>query len=267
MSPSISFPSTISVSLSDLAKMIDHSLLHPTMTDAEVASGLAIAAKYKVATACVKPYSIAQALGTLQGTGVLVCPVIGFPAGNSTTEVKVFEATKAAQAGGKEIDMVINVGKALGGDWEYVATEIRAINSAVVANGAILKVIFENDFLQPEVIVKLCKICSDIGVAFIKTSTGYGFVKQKSGQYNYQGATYSDLQLMRENSEKEVQIKAAGGVRTLDDLLRVRSLGVTRVGATATEAILEEAMKRGIGETRVEVKVLPPNDAVVAAGY
>ncbi|KAH8652659.1 deoxyribose-phosphate aldolase-like protein [Tricladium varicosporioides] len=266
MSASTSFPSTISVSLSDLAKMIDHSLLHPTMTDADVASGLAIAAKYKVATACVKPYSIAQALTALQGTGVLVCPVIGFPAGNSTIEVKVFEATKAAQAGGKEIDMVINIGKALSGDWEYIATEIQEINSAVVANRAILKVIFENDYLESEVIVKLCKICSDIGVAFVKTSTGYGFVKQKSGQYNYQGATLPDLRLMRENSKKEVQIKAAGGIRSLDDLLRVRSLGVTRVGATATEAILEKAIKRGIGEERVEVKVLPPNDAVTLNG-
>jgi deoxyribose-phosphate aldolase len=266
MSSSISSPSTILVSLSDLAKMIDHSLLHPTMTDADIAAGLAIAAKYEVATACVKPYSITQALTALQGTGVFVCPVIGFPAGNCTTEVKVFEATKAAQAGGKEIDMVINIGKALSGDWGYVAAEIQAINSAVVANGAILKVIFENDYLEPEVIVKLCKICSDIGVAFVKTSTGYGFVKQNNGQYNYQGATLPDLQLMRENSSKEVQIKAAGGIRTLDDLLRVRSLGVTRVGATATAAILEEAIRRGIGEEKVEVEILPPGATAVGTG-
>ncbi|PVH75084.1 deoxyribose-phosphate aldolase-like protein [Cadophora sp. DSE1049] len=258
MPPSDTFPPTISVSLSDLAKMIDHSLLHPTMTDSEIASGLAIAVKYKVATACVKPYSIPQALAALDGTGVVVCPVIGFPAGNSTTEVKVFEATRAAEAGGKEIDMVINIGKALSGEWEYVATEVQAVNSAVVAKGAILKVIFENDYLTTEEIVKLCQICSDIGVAFVKTSTGYGFVKQKSGEYSYKGATIPHIQLMKENSKKEVQIKAAGGVRTLDDLLRVRVLGVTRVGATATEAILEEAMKRGIGETKVEVKVLPP---------
>ncbi|KAI9674238.1 MAG: hypothetical protein M1829_003785 [Trizodia sp. TS-e1964] len=268
MSPAATFPCTISVSLADLAKMIDHSLLHPTMTDAEVAAGLAIAAKYKVATACVKPYSIPQAVAALRGTGVLVCPVIGFPAGNSSTEVKVFEATQAAQAGGKEIDMVINVGKALGGDWGYVAAEIQAVNSAVVANGAILKVIFENDFLGPAEIVKLCRICSDSGVAFVKTSTGYGFVKQKSGLYSYQGATLSDLQLMRENVDSGVQIKAAGGVRTLDDLLRVRALGVTRVGATSTEAILEEAMKRGIGEERVAVEVLPPSNAIAGnKGY
>lgn len=268
MSSFVTFPETISVSLSDLAKMIDHSLLHPTMSDSEIASGLAIAAKYKVATACVKPYAIPQALAFLKGTGVDVCPVIGFPAGNSTTEVKVFEATRAAELGGKEIDMVINIGKALSGDWNYVRAEIQAINSAVVAKGAILKVIFENDYLRQEEIVKLCEICSDIGVAFIKTSTGYGFVKQKSGEYNYRGATLPHLKLMRENSSKQVQIKAAGGVRTLDDLLRVRALGVTRVGATATVAILEEAMKRGIGDEEVEVKVLPlQNSGTVLPGY
>ena len=257
MASSIKFPPTILVSLPILAKMIDHSLLHPTMTDTEIATGLSIAAKYKVATACVKPYSIEQAISALKGTGVDVCPVIGFPAGNSTTEVKVFEATKAAEAGGKEIDMVINIGKALGGDWDYVQKEIQAVNEAVVSKDSILKVIFENDFLTDTDIVKLCRICSEVGVAFVKTSTGYGFVKQSNGMYNYQGATLPHLNLMRENVKEGVQIKAAGGVRTLDDLLRVRALGVTRVGATATEAILEEASRRGIGEELVEVNVLP----------
>ncbi|KAF7921956.1 uncharacterized protein EAE98_008167 [Botrytis deweyae] len=257
MATSIKFPPTVSVSLPILAKMIDHSLLHPTMTDTEIATGLSIAAKYKVATACVKPYSVEQAVSALKGTGVDVCPVIGFPAGNSTTEVKVFEATKAAEAGGKEIDMVINIGKALGGDWDYVQKEIQAINEAVVSKGSILKVIFRNDFLTDAEIVKLCHICSEVGVAFVKTSTGYGFVKQSNGMYNYQGATLPHLDLMRENVKKGIQIKAAGGVRTLDDLLRVRALGVTRVGATATEAILEEAMRRGIGEELVEVNVPP----------
>ncbi|KAI9648958.1 hypothetical protein NHQ30_001524 [Ciborinia camelliae] len=236
--------------------MIDHSLLHPTMTDAEISTGLSIAAKYKVATACVKPYSIEQAVSALEGTGVDVCPVIGFPAGNSTTEVKVFEASKAAEAGGKEIDMVVNIGKVLGGDWEYVQKEIQAINDAVVSRGSALKVIFENDYLTDVEIVRLCRICSEVGVAFVKTSTGYGFVKQSNGMYTYQGATLQHLNLMRENVKEGVQIKAAGGVRTLDDLLRVRALGVTRVGATATAAILEEAIRRGIGEDLVEVSVL-----------
>ncbi|CAD6443873.1 08d9259b-1c3d-4375-afcf-55f1db1a8f41-CDS [Sclerotinia trifoliorum] len=257
MASSNAFSPTLAVSLPILAKMIDHSLLHPTMTDAEISIGLSIAAKYKVATACVKPYSIEQAVSALKDTGVEVCPVIGFPAGNNTTEVKVFEASKAVEAGGKEIDMVINIGKALGGDWDYVQKEIQAVNDAVVSKGSILKVIFENDYLTDLEIVKLCHICSDVGVAFVKTSTGYGFVKQSNGMYSYQGATLPHLDLMRKSVKAGVQIKAAGGVRTLDDLLRVRALGVTRVGATATEAILEEAVRRGIGEELVVVFVLP----------
>ena len=248
---------SITVTRQQIAKMIDHSLLHPTMTDAEILDGLRISKQYGVATACVKPYSIVQAKEALQGSDVLVCPVIGFPHGNSTTDVKVFEATAAARAGGKEIDMVINIGKALGGDWDYVRDEIRAINDAVVAQGAILKVIFENDYLQDEHIIRLCQMCSDIGVAFIKTSTGYGFVKQQNGMYSYKGATVPQLKLMREHSKPGVQIKAAGGVRTLDDLLHVMSLGVTRIGATATVSIMEEAAKRGITDQPTTVTFKP----------
>jgi deoxyribose-phosphate aldolase len=235
--------------------MIDHSLLHPTMTDAEVLAGLEISKKYDVATACVKPYHTAMAAKYLAGTSVGVCPVIGFPHGNSTRDIKVAEARQAAREGGVEIDMVVNIGKVLSGEWEYVANEIKAINEVVVAEGAILKVIFENDYLQEDHIVKLCQICSYIGVAFVKTSTGYGFVKDcATGQYNYNGATLPHLALMRKSSSPDVQIKAAGGVRTLDDLLRVRALGVSRVGATATVAILEEARKRSTGEEKVKVK-------------
>jgi len=247
----------ITVTLTQLAKMIDHSLLHPTMTDKEVQDGLEIARRYNVATACIKPYHIPLAKEYLSGTSVLVCPVIGFPHGNSTTAVKVFEAESAAKAGGQEIDMVINIGKALSGEWKYVTNEIKLINDAVVKNGAILKVIFENDYLQEEHIAKLCEICTDLKAAFVKTSTGYGFVKQPNGMYTYKGATVPHLKLMRKHSAADVQIKAAGGVRTLDDLLYVRSLGVTRIGATATIAILEEAKKRGIGETPVEVPLVP----------
>ena len=227
------------------------------MTDEDIVAGLRIARANNVATACVKPYLIPLAKKELAGSDVLVCPVIGFPHGNSTTEIKVIEATAAAKAGGNEIDMVVNVGKVLGGDWDYVKEEIRQINEAVVANGAILKVIFENDYLQSQHIARLCEICTELQVAFVKTSTGYGFVKQKDGSYNYRGATVKDLKLMREKSGKDVQIKAAGGVRTLDDLLHVMSLGVTRIGATATVAILEEAKKRGIGNEPVEVSFKP----------
>jgi len=233
--------------LRDLAKMIDHSLLHPTMTDDEVRRGCELARKYDVATACVKPYSIPLAKEILAGSDVGVCPVIGFPHGNSTTRIKVAEAEAAAREGGTEIDMVINIGKATGGDWSYVSNEIKAINDVVMANRAILKVIFENDYLTEAQIIRLCHICSEIGVAFVKTSTGYGFVKQENGMYSYKGATMAHLKLMREHCPSKVQIKAAGGVRTLDDLLLVRSLGVSRIGATATQSILEEAKKRGIG--------------------
>ena len=239
------------ITIRDLAKMIDHSLLHPTMTDAHVAEGCRLAREYGVATACVKPYCIPLAKEILAGSDVGVCPVIGFPHGNSTTAIKVIEAVEAAKAGGSEIDMVINVGKALGGDWDYVAAEIKAINDAVVAGKAILKVIFENDYLQDGQIIKLCEICSAIGVAFVKTSTGYGFVKQPNGDYNYKGATERHLKLMRKHCAPGVRIKAAGGVRSLDDLLRVRALGVDRVGATATPAIIEEAKVRfGLGAAR-----------------
>jgi len=247
----------ITVTLTQLAKMIDHSLLHPTMTDNEVLAGLEIAKKYSVATACVKPYLIPLAKKELAGTDVLVCPVIGFPAGNSTIEVKVFEANRAAQAGGDEIDMVVNIGKVLGGNWDYVTEEIRQVNEVVVKQGAILKVIFENDYLKDEHIIHLCKICTELEVAFIKTSTGYGFVKQPNGLYTYKGATVPQLKLMREHSGSKVQIKAAGGVRTLDDLLHVMSLGVTRIGATATVAMLEEARARGITEKPTTVTFKP----------
>jgi len=257
---------TLKVSLIELAKMIDHSLLHPTMTDEDIRKGCELARKYDVATACVKPYSIPLAKSVLEGSTVGVCPVIGFPHGNSSTSIKVQEAEAAAKAGGTEIDMVINIGKALGGDWGYVESEISAINAVVVANGAILKVIFENDYLHDPAIIRLCEICSKIGVAFVKTSTGYGFVKQPNGMYSYQGATLHHLGLMRKHSAPSVRIKAAGGVRTLDDVLLVRSLGVSRIGATATQVILEEAVKQGIGTTPIEVE-LKTSALGAVAGY
>lgn len=229
----------------DLAKMIDHSLLHPTMTDAETLKGCEIARRYDVATVCVKPYAVPMCKQALQGSDVKVCSVIGFPHGNHTTQIKVAETELAIREGAVEIDMVINIGKALGGDWQYVRADIEAVNHACVRNGAILKVIFETDYLQDEQIIELCQICSAVKVAFVKTSSGYGFVKQPNGDYNYKGATEHNLTLMRRHSAPEVQIKAAGGVRNLDQLLKVRELGCTRSGATATEAMLEEAKKRG----------------------
>ncbi|CAE6467833.1 unnamed protein product [Rhizoctonia solani] len=248
----------LNITLRDLSKMIDVSLLHPTMTDAEILSGLQNARTYDAAAACVKPYAVTLALEALEGTNVKVCPVIGFPAGNSTTAVKVFEATEVVKEGAHEVDMVINIGKVLSGEWDYVTEEIKQINDTVTSGGAILKVIFETDYLQDPDIIRLCQICSSLDIAFVKTSTGYGFKKQPNGMYNYAGATDHNLKLMRQHSNEKVQVKAAGGVRTLDDLLRVRALGVTRVGATATREILQEAVKRGIGKDPKEVEVEIP---------
>jgi deoxyribose-phosphate aldolase len=233
------------LTLKTLAGMIDHSLLHPTLTDEAIVRGCEVARTYAVATACVKPYAIHLAKGVLNGSGVGICAVIAFPHGNSTTSIKVREAEEAVLSGAGEIDMVVNIGKVLGGAWDYVSREIRAVNDIVLGQQAILKVIFENDYLEDAHIRKLCEICAQCAVAYVKTSTGYGFVKQANGMYSYAGATDHQLRLMREHCPSGVGIKAAGGVRTLDDLLRVRRLGVTRIGATATADILEEAKRRG----------------------
>ncbi len=233
-------------SLSSIAKMIDHSLLHPTMTDQELINGCLLSVKHKVASVCIKPYAVSLAREILDDSGVAVGAVVGFPHGNSRMAIKLEETDQAIADGATEIDMVVNVGKVLSQDWDYVSEEIRQVNRLVVERGALLKVIFENDYLPDDSFkIKLCEICSAHAVAFVKTSTGYGFVKKENGMYSYAGATDHDLALMRKHSAPSVQIKAAGGVRTLDDLLRVKALGVTRVGATATESILAEAVKRG----------------------
>ena len=233
-------------SLHSIAKMIDHSLLHPTMTDQELRDGCEVALRCDVASVCIKPYAVPMATELLVGSDVKVGTVVGFPHGNSRVDLKVREAELAMDDGAEELDVVVNVGKVLSADWDFVAKEIAEVNRVAVDGGAILKVIFENDFLaDDESKRRLCSICSEHGVAFVKTSTGYGFVKQVDGSYAYVGATDHDLALMRSASAESVQVKAAGGIRTLDDVLRVRALGVTRVGATATEAILSEAKNRG----------------------
>jgi deoxyribose-phosphate aldolase len=228
-----------------LAKMIDHSLLHPTMTEEQLRSGCAVATQYQVASVCIKPYAVGQAAAWLAGTEVKVGTVIGFPHGSSSTATKVYEAEEACRNGAAEVDMVVNIGQVLGEAWSYVENEIANVFAATQRHAAMLKVIFENDYLpSDEYKIRLCEICSRIGVAFIKTSTGYGFVQGPDRRYGYQGATDHDLILMRKHSDPRVQIKAAGGIRTLDDLLRVQRFGVTRVGATATAAILQEARQR-----------------------
>jgi deoxyribose-phosphate aldolase len=235
-----------------LAKMIDHSLLHPAMTDEELDEGCRLAARYGVASVCIKPYAVKRAAKLLKDSGVLVGAVIGFPHGNSATEVKRYETALACRDGAAEIDMVINLGKALGGDWDYVAHDVKAVCDEAHRHGAKVKVIFENDLLaaggaglgSDDLKRKLCEIAAAAGADWVKTSTGYGFVKGPDGRYSYQGATDHDLALMRASSPPHVQVKAAGGVRDLDGLIRVRELGATRCGATATVAILDEYRRR-----------------------
>jgi deoxyribose-phosphate aldolase len=236
----------------ELAKMIDHSLLHPTMTDRELEEGCKLAARYGVASVCIKPYAVSRAVELLRGTGVLVGAVIGFPHGSSSTETKRFETELACRDGAAEIDMVINIGKALSGDWEYVERDVKAVCDEAHGHGAKVKVIFENDYLAnggaglsaDDLKAMLCRLCEEAGADWVKTSTGYGFVKQKDGSYNYKGATEHDLRLMRSVCSAKVQIKAAGGIRDLDGLIKVRDLGGSRCGATATAAMLEEYRRR-----------------------
>lgn len=244
----------------ELAGMIDHSLLHPTLTDAEFEAGCALAAKYRVASVCIKPYAVRRAVELLAGSPVKVGCVIGFPSGNSTTEVKRYETELACRDGAVEIDMVINIGKALSGDWEYVEQDVRAVCDEAHRHDAKVKVIFENDYLKQggagltsdEFKIRLCQICERAGADWVKTSTGYGFVKQADGSYNYQGATEHDLKLMRANCSDRVQVKAAGGVRDLDGLIKVRQLGATRCGATATAVMLDEYQRRLAAGTKAE---------------
>ena len=229
----------------DFAKMIDHSILHPTFTDNDLKEGCEIAKNYDVASVCVKPYMVKDAAKLLKGTDVKVGCVIGFPHGNSTTAIKVIETILACKDGAEEIDMVINIGKALQGDFDYVEKEIKEIANACHENGAILKVIFETDFITDRNMkIELCKICSRAGADYVKTSSGYGFVKQPNGDYNYVGATIPDLILMKESVSEGVKVKAAGGVRNLGQLIEVQKAGATRCGATATVSMLEDAKRR-----------------------
>ena len=222
------------VTYREVAKMLDHSLLQPTLTDAEMDRGCQLAREYGVASVCIKPYYVRRAAELLRGSDVLVGTVVGFPHGGHLTKIKVAEAEAAMDDGAAELDMVVNVGKVLSGDWSYVRDDVAAVVEAAHRRKAIVKVIFENCFLKAEHKEALCRICGEVNADFVKTSTGYG-----DG-----GATDEDLALMRRCSPARVQVKAAGGVRTFDRLLAVRALGVTRVGATASKPILDEARQR-----------------------
>ncbi len=217
--------------LADLAKMFDHSLLQPSLTDAQLVAGCKLAVEYDVASVCIKPYAVKLAAKLLAGSTVQASTTIGFPHGGHTTGVKVYESERAMDDGATELDMVVNIGKVLSGEWNYVADDIAAVVRAAHARACKVKVIFENALIQDADKVELCRICSDARADWVKTSTGYAET----------GATVADLTLMRKHAAAWVQVKAAGGVRSYDTLLAVRAVGVSRVGATATKAILDEA--------------------------
>jgi len=227
-----------------------------------------------VASVCIKPYAVKRAAELLRGTSVAVGAVIGFPHGNSATESKRYETELACQDGAVEIDMVINIGKALGGDWDYVERDVKAVCEEAHKHGAKVKVILENDYLgkggaglsNDELKRKLCQIIERAGGDWVKTSTGYGFVKQADGSYNYKGATEHDLALMRSSCSSKVQVKAAGGVRDLDGLIQVRDLGASRCGASATAAILDEYRRREATE-RSGKKIDTKDGSLGAGGY
>ncbi len=219
---------------SEIAKMIDHSLLQPVLTDAELEQGCGLARAYDVASVCIKPYAVRLAARLLTGSTVVVGTTIGFPHGGHATVIKAAEAEQALRDGAREVDMVVNIGKVLSKEWRAVAEDIRAVVEAAHRGQALVKVIFENCYLADEHKEQLCRICGEVGADYVKTSTGYGS----------SGALDEDLRLMRRCSPPHVKVKAAGGVRTLDRLLAVRALGVSRVGATATQAILDECKTR-----------------------
>lgn len=226
--------SSKTITYQQLAKVIDHSLLRPELTDAEVEAGCELAAKYHTATVCVKPSHVKLAAKVLKDSDVLVSTVVGFPHGSNLTAIKVAEAGLAMDEGARELDMVLNIGALRSGNTDLVGEDIKAVCDAAHARSVKVKVIFENAYLNDEQKIEACKLAEAAGADWVKTSTGFA----------PSGATIEDLKLMRANVSEKVQVKAAGGVRTLDALLAVIDAGVTRCGATATAVILDEFEKR-----------------------
>lgn len=228
-----------------VASLMDHALLTPTSTDAELRKGCQTLREFPIATVCIKPHAVKLAVAELAGTSIDVCTVIGFPHGTPLPSVKAFEAEQAFLDGAREVDMVVNTGKVLSEDWDYVREDIAAVTAVTRRHKGIIKVIFETDFLPDDRHkIRLCEICSEVKVDFVKTSTGFGFVKGKEGGYDYCGATDHDLKLMRKHCSPDVGVKASGGVRNLDRALEVIALGVTRIGTGSAPAILKEYRQR-----------------------
>jgi len=217
-----------------IAKMIDHSLLNPTLSAEDLAKGCQVALDYDVASVCIMPYALEKCADMLAGSTVKASTTIGFPHGGHTTAIKVAEAERALADGGQELDMVVNISQVLSENWDYVRADIQAVVEVTHAARQKVKVIFENSYLEDKHKIRLCEICGELNADWVKTATGYG-----AG-----GATDEDLILMRKHAPANVQVKAAGGVRSLDRLLEVRALGITRVGASRTITILDECKQR-----------------------
>lgn len=223
-----------------IARLIDHAVLHPTLTDAQLREGCELGRRLGVAAVCIKPYAVRVAAELLRDSPVAVCTVIGFPHGSAATEVKRFEVRQACRDGATEVDMVVNVGRVLSGDWPFVEADIHAVVAEAHEHGALAKVIFENEYLPgDEPKIELCRICARVGADFVKTSTGFGFVKRPDGTLGAIGATDHDLKLMHAHVDRRVGLKASGGVRTYQDALRVVELGATRIGTSSTAQIVE----------------------------
>jgi deoxyribose-phosphate aldolase len=241
-------PTIDSLTERDIAKAIDHSLLRPELDDRFVEAGCRLAAEYHVASVCVRPADVRRASAMLAGTDVAVGTVIGFPHGNHVTATKVFEARQALADGATELDMVIQIAALKSGRDAEVLADIAAIVDVAHASGAIVKVIFENAYLTDDEKIRACHLSEAAGADFVKTSTGFA----------PSGATHDDLRLMRANTSPNIQVKAAGGVRTLDALLEVMALGTTRIGATATKAIIDDFRARKAGQPAAAAKPAAP---------
>lgn len=225
---------------SSAVAMIDHALLHPTMTDDEIRAGCELCLELEVASVCVKPSFIPLASEIVGGSKVSVSTVIGFPQGGNTSDVKAFETKVACEMGAVEVDMVVNIGKVLSGDWDYVEWDIRGVVDMAHSHGAITKVIFETDYLTSrQDKIRLCEVCTQAGAEFVKTSTGFGFVKQADGQLSARGATLDDVQLMKQHVGELVQVKASGGIRSYEDAIKMIEAGATRLGTSASRAIAD----------------------------
>lgn len=230
---------------SRIVGLFDHAILQPTYTDDEIRQQLAALRRFPIASVCVKPYAVVTAVDALIGTEIAVGTVIGFPHGSALPEIKAREAAAAFRDGAAEVDMVVNVGKVLSGDWDYVRNDIGAVLEVTRRHNGVIKVIFETDFISADPVkIHLCEICAGLKVDFVKTSTGFGFLKRPDGAYSYTGASEHDVKLMRRHCPPEVGVKPSAAVRTLDRVLTFVKLGATRIGTASTATIYAEALER-----------------------